>query len=89
LTAKIISILLIVITVALLYAVWYFFLNDKITLVYLSVGVVLPLLFVIFKVIVSSERKQLHLASRMMKIVMIAGVLYSVVVKILLDQNLV
>jgi 4-hydroxybenzoate polyprenyltransferase len=89
LTAKIISILLIAITVTLLYIIWYFFLNDKITLVYLSAGVVLPLIFVIIQVIISSERKQLHLASRMMKIVMIAGVLYSVVVKVILDQNLV
>jgi len=88
-TAKMISVLLIAVTIGLLYVVWYFFLNDKITLAYLSVTVVVPLLYVVYKVIRSSGRKQLHAASRMMKIVMMAGVLYSVVVKLILDQNLV
>jgi 4-hydroxybenzoate polyprenyltransferase len=88
-TAKMISVLLIAVTIGLLYVVWYFFLNDKITLAYLSVTVVVPLLYVVYKVIRSSGRKQLHDASRMMKIVMMAGVLYSVVVKLILDQNLV
>jgi 4-hydroxybenzoate polyprenyltransferase len=88
-TAKMIAVLLIAVTIGLLYAVWYFFLNDKITLAYLSVAVVVPLFYVVCKVIRSSGRKQLHAASRMMKIVMMAGVLYSVVVKLILDQNLV
>ena len=88
-TAKMISVLLIAVTIGLLYIIWYYFLNDKITLAYLSVTVVLPLLYVVYKVLISSERKQLHAASRLMKIVMMAGVLYSVVVKLILDQNLV
>jgi hypothetical protein len=46
--------------------------------------IVLPLLFVIFKLIKSSEKKHLHSASRIMKIVMLTGVLYSVVVKVLI-----
>lgn len=89
LTSRIISILLVLITVGLLYVVWYFFLNDKITLTYISCAIVLPLLYVVYQLIISGTKKQLHNASRTMKIVMIAGVLYSVVVKVILDQNLV
>jgi len=89
LTARIISISLILITIGLLYIVWYFFLNDKITLIYISCAIVLPLLYVVYQLIISANKKQLHNASRLMKIVMIAGVLYSVVVKVILDQNLV
>jgi 4-hydroxybenzoate polyprenyltransferase len=89
LTARIISILLVLITVGLLYVVWYFFLNDKITLTYISCAIVLPLLYVVYQLIISGTKKHLHNASRIMKIVMIAGVLYSVVVKVILDQNLV
>lgn len=89
LTSKIISIIFILITVALLYIVWYFFLNDKITLVYISCTVVLPLLYVIYQLIISSDKRQLHSASRLMKIIQIAGVLYSVVVKVILDLNLI
>lgn len=90
LMAKIISIALIVITVALLYLIWhFFFLNDKITLIYISITVVLPLFYVIYQLITSSDRRQLHSASRLMKIIQFAGVIYSVVVKVILDYNLI
>jgi 4-hydroxybenzoate polyprenyltransferase len=86
--AKIISVTLVAITVALLYLVWYLFINDKITLIYLSLAVVLPLVYVIFKVAVSSDKKQLHSASSIMKAVMLTGTLYSLVVKAILTWNL-
>jgi 4-hydroxybenzoate polyprenyltransferase len=88
LAARIISILLILVTVSLLYIVWYFFLNDKITLIYISITIVLPLLYVIYQLIISANKQQLHNASRLIKIIMIAGVLYSVVAKVILDLNL-
>ncbi len=86
--AKVVSISLAIITIVLLYLAWHFFINDIITLVYISVMVVLPLLFVIYKLAGSSEKKQLHGASSIMKIVMLTGILYSVVVKIILTWNL-
>jgi 4-hydroxybenzoate polyprenyltransferase len=88
-TAKIVSIFLVIVITALLFFVWRFYLFDKITLVYISATLVLPLFYIIFQLIIGKTREQLHRASRMMKIVMIAGVLYSVVVKIILDWNLV
>jgi 4-hydroxybenzoate polyprenyltransferase len=88
LAAKIISISLVLLTVALLYLVWYLYINDKITLIYLSVAIVLPLAYVIFKVVVSSNRKQLHHASSIMKLVMLSGILYSLIVKAILTWNL-
>ena len=88
LAAKIISVSLVLITIALLYLTWYLFINDVITLVYLSVAVVLPLLYVIFKVVHSTDRKQLHSASSIMKVVMLTGILYSLAVKIILTWNL-
>jgi 4-hydroxybenzoate polyprenyltransferase len=88
LSAKVVSVCLIIITVALLYLTWYFFINDTITLIYLSTVIVLPLLFVVYKLIVSSKREHLHHASSIMKIVMLTGILYSVVVKVILTWNL-
>jgi 4-hydroxybenzoate polyprenyltransferase len=87
-SAKAVSICLIVITILLLYLIWHFFISDIITLIYISVTIVLPLLFVIYKLVISSDKRQLHCASRTMKIVMMTGVLYSVVVKIILTWNL-
>jgi 4-hydroxybenzoate polyprenyltransferase len=87
--AKTVSISLIIITVALLYLTWYyFFIDDKISFIYFSVAIVLPLVFVIYRVVASRTRKQLHSASRLMKIVMLTGVFYSVVVKVILTWYL-
>jgi 4-hydroxybenzoate polyprenyltransferase len=88
LSSKIVCICLIIITILLLYLCWHFFINDTITLIYISAAIVLPLSFVIYKLLISSERKQLHSASSIMKIVMLMGVLYSVVVKVILTWNL-
>jgi 4-hydroxybenzoate polyprenyltransferase len=87
-SAKTVCICLIVITIILLYLTWHFFISDTITLIYMSAAIVLPLLFVIYKLVISSEKKQLHSASSIMKIVMMTGVLYSVLVKIILTWNL-
>jgi 4-hydroxybenzoate polyprenyltransferase len=87
-TSKIVSVSLIIITIALLYIIWHLFVNDYITLGYISVTVVLPLLYVIYKIIISRNRKQLHAASSIMKIVMLMGILYSLVVKAILTWNL-
>jgi 4-hydroxybenzoate polyprenyltransferase len=86
--SKIVAVSLIIITAALLYLAWYFFVNDKITLVYISATIALPLLYVIFQVTVSKTRRELHSASRLMKLIMLAGILYSVVVKVIITWNL-
>jgi len=88
LLSRVVSVSLIIVTVALLYLAWYFIINDIITLVYISVLVVLPLLFVVYLVISSAGRKQFHAASNLMKIVMLSGILYSVVVKLMLTWDL-
>lgn len=86
--AKIISIILVLVTIGVLYTAWHYYVNDYITLLYISIAVVAPLLYVIYKVARGDNRSELHSASRFMKIAMLAGVLYSVVVKIILTWNL-
>jgi len=89
LTSKIVAVSMIIITLTLLYLVWYLFISDVVTLGYLTLTVTLPLIFVLYRLIISKSRSELHSASRIMKIVMISGILYSVVVRILLTNNLV
>jgi 4-hydroxybenzoate polyprenyltransferase len=89
LSSKILSVVLITVTIILLYLAWHFFVNDTITLIYLTVAIVFPLLVVIYKLLISNEKKQIHSASRIMKIVMLTGMLYSLVVKAVLTWNLV
>ncbi len=88
LPSKIVSVCLIFLTIILLYLTWFFFVNDMITLIYITAGVVLPLFLVIYKVFISQNRKQLHSASNIMKIAMVAGILYSIAVKVILTWNL-
>ena len=87
-SSKIVSVSLVIITIALLYLTWYYFVNDKITLIYLNCAIVLPLIMVIYKLVISKTKVQLHSASSIMKIVMLTGILYSVVVKLILTWNL-
>ena len=86
--SKIVSVMLILITVILLFLAWYFFVNDKYTLIYISVSVVIPLSIVAFLVFRSKEKSQLHSASRLMKLVMLSGLMYTLVVKSILTWNL-
>jgi 4-hydroxybenzoate polyprenyltransferase len=89
LTSKIVTICLVFITLLMLYFIWYCYLNDLITLIYISVALALPLVSVMLQIIVSRSRQQLHKASRIMKIVMLNGILYSVIVKIILTYNII
>ena len=75
----VIVVLLSVVTVALLYYVWSRHLRDTITLVYISLLLAVPLVAVIVRVLTSGEKKHLTLASRLMKLIMLAGILYSLV----------
>ena len=79
LTSRIVVLLLILGTLLLLYIIWYRYLNDKITLVYISILITLPLLWVLYNVLAGKEKHRLHFASRLMKLIMLAGILYSLV----------
>jgi 4-hydroxybenzoate polyprenyltransferase len=79
LTCKSVVIFLSLVTVALLYVTWFTFLNDRITLIYVSLLLAVPFALVIYKILTGKEKHQFHLASRLMKLIMLAGILYSLV----------
>jgi 4-hydroxybenzoate polyprenyltransferase len=86
--SKIISVCLLAATVALLYLVWYLYVRDWITIAYMSAAIVVPLLFVIYKLISGGNKVQIHSASSLMKIAMLTGILYSLVVKVIITWKL-
>jgi 4-hydroxybenzoate polyprenyltransferase len=88
LSARVVTVCLIILTLVYLYLVWYFFLNDIITLIYFSAVIALPLCFVIYRLFFDNSRKWLHNASNIMNFVMLTGIMYSVVVKVILTWNL-
>ncbi len=71
--------LLAAVTIALLYLVWHRYLSDLVTLIYISVLLVIPLVAAIARALTGKEKNHLHLASGLMKLVMLAGILYSLV----------
>ena len=87
--SKIIVAFISVITIVLLYFVWYNYLHDRITLIYLTATIVLPHLYVLYLLFRSRNKRELHSASNLMKIIMFAGILYSLVVKAILTWNLI
>lgn len=76
---RVIVVVLALATVILLYIVWNGYLRDMITLIYISLLLVLPLAIVIYRVITAREKRHLHFASTLMKLVMLSGILYSLV----------
>jgi 4-hydroxybenzoate polyprenyltransferase len=88
-TSRLVAAALMLLTLVLLFLVWYFFLNDKITLVYMSVAIALPLAYNIYAILTAEGKEQLHRSSTVMKLVMLSGILYSLVVKAIIEWNLV
>lgn len=78
-TSKIVVVALSLITLLALYVVWYRYLTDTITLLLITLLITLPFVFVIYYVIAGKDKHMLHSASRMMKIIMLFGILYSLV----------
>jgi len=79
LVCKTVVIFLSLITVSLLYFIWYRFLNDRVTLIYISLLLAVPFVMVMYKVLTGKDKQQFHFASRLMKLIMLAGILYSLV----------
>jgi len=79
LTSKIVVISLSMITLALLYIVWFLYLTDFITLGYITILIFMPYIWVMIKVITGRSRKDFEIASRLVKFTMLSGILYSLV----------
>jgi 4-hydroxybenzoate polyprenyltransferase len=53
---------------------------DYISLIYFSVFLILPLLLLILQVVLARDKKGYHRASRLIKLIMLTGILYTVLV---------
>lgn len=87
--SKIVSVGLVASVLVLLYLTWFFYLRDNYTLIYLSLTLSIPLIYVIFRVLAGQSKKHLHSASNAMKIAMLSGILYSLLVKAIITWNLI
>jgi 4-hydroxybenzoate polyprenyltransferase len=80
-SAKNIAIIIILATIFSLGVIQKQFLklDDKISFVYFIVALHLPLLFLIYKIRKAKEKKQFHFTARLIKFVMLMGIMYLLV----------
>lgn len=79
--SKIVIVVLIACTIAALVVVWHKFLCDTISAIYFGVMLILPLIFLAYKVLTMKEKKQYHFAANFAKLIMLAGILFLLVVR--------
>ncbi len=61
--------------------------NDIFTLIYFIVLLIIPLLFLVYKIIVAENKKDYHRASNVSKLIMLAGIFYALVANYIIIQN--
>ncbi|MBQ5451762.1 MAG: geranylgeranylglycerol-phosphate geranylgeranyltransferase [Bacteroidales bacterium] len=78
---KIVVTILNLATVAILEYVLMTYLNETISIIYINAAVVLPLMFLSYKVLRIKDKKDCHFCSIFMKITMLLGILYLFVMR--------
>ena len=74
-----ISVIIILFTIALLILAWINFISGLITLIYFGIMIVLPLILSIFRLIADDSERAFLKVNRLLKVVMVAGMGYSVI----------
>ncbi len=76
---RVVVLILTVVTILLLYFVWFSYIHEAVTVIYISLLLVAPLIMVMVRVIKKKDKRHLHITSTIMKLVMLAGILYAFV----------
>jgi len=88
-SSKVVVHVLTAFTIAGLVFAWFEYLGDTITLIYFSLFLWFPLLFLIFKTIKADKKEDFRLISHILKLVMLLGVLYALVARYIIQTQLV
>ncbi len=84
---KLVLYLLTSITLVAIILLYIKFLNDLLSLLYFSVFLIAPLCFILFQVYRAKERKDYSLISLLLKMVMMSGLAYALLVNIILKNK--
>lgn len=88
-TSKIITISLAVITLGSLNYIYFQYLEDSTTIIYFSLFLYLPFLFLIARLIYAKTKKQFRNIGNILKIIMLLGILYSLVVRYIVQNQVI
>ncbi|MGM0531547.1 MAG: geranylgeranylglycerol-phosphate geranylgeranyltransferase [Bacteroidota bacterium] len=81
--------LLILITLTGLNYVYFSYLQDTITLIYFSLFLYLPFIFLIVKNVKSTDRADFKLVGNVLKVIMLFGVLYALVARYIIQTRVI
>jgi len=84
-TSKIIVIVLLVVTILLLSIIYINFFQDFASLVYIFLLIVIPTVVSIYKIIKAKNKVDYHFVSKLLKLIMLFGLLFSVMLWFILD----
>jgi 4-hydroxybenzoate polyprenyltransferase len=88
-TTKVVVEALILVTVALLVFAYIQYLGDTLTLVYFSLFLFLPFLFLVFKTYYAESKENFRLIGNVLKIVMLFGILYALIARYIIQTQIV
>lgn len=86
--SKIIVNTLIIITLSLLAFVYFRYLGDQITLIYFSLFLFLPFLFLVYKIMKANSKSDYRLVGNGLKIIMLTGIIYAFVARLIIQTQI-
>jgi 4-hydroxybenzoate polyprenyltransferase len=84
--ARWIASVLLLFSIFLLLLAWYFFIPDFITLAYFLLLLIVPMGIVIGVILRGRDRRSYHVASIILKFIMISGLLYMIAVNVIINR---
>jgi 4-hydroxybenzoate polyprenyltransferase len=85
--SRIIVTVIISIIIVLLLLVWYFYLNDIITLLYVAIALITPLLIATIYIFKAKGQREYRISSMWIKSVMLSGIFYSLIVLYIINRE--
>ena len=87
-SSKMVVYALIILTMAALIGVYFLYLKDTITLIYLLVGLVLPLGYIALKLGRADSQEDYHVISTLSKLIMLIGLGYAILARIIIVNQM-
>lgn len=87
-TSKLVASLVLALTIILMIIMWALFIKDIISLLYILLAIVVPMLFSIILLIRGASAEHFNTVSTIIKLVMLTGILFTVLFRLVLEKGL-
>jgi len=87
-SSKLVAQVLVILTLASLVSVYFLYLKDTLTLIYILMGLIFPLIYIVLKISKSQSQEEYHLVSSLSKLVMLIGLGYSILARFIIVNQM-